>query len=111
LDVTIFGQLNSCSFIFHGKKIQRIRLPPRFNDSSKKKEKVKERGLNIISLKEFDNEVCEESIVFALVAKKVVKKFLEEPPKEVREVLKEFIDVFPLNYLMFYPLCMTFNTP
>jgi len=111
LDVTIFGQSNSCSFIFHGKKIQRIRLPPRFNDSSKKKEKVKERGLNIISPKEFDNDVCEESVVFALVAKEVVEMFLEEPLKEVREVLKEFIDVFPLNYLMFYPLCMTFNTP
>jgi hypothetical protein len=57
------------------------------------------------------NEVCEESIMFALVAKEVVEKSLEEPPKKVREVLKEFIDVFPLNYLMSYPLYMTFNTP
>jgi hypothetical protein len=33
---------------------------------------VKENGLNIISLKEFDKEVHEESVVFVIVAKKVV---------------------------------------
>jgi hypothetical protein len=72
---------------------------------------VKEGGLNIISPKEFYKEICEESIVFAVVANEIVKDFLEEPPEEVREVLKEFLVFSLLNYLMFYPLCMMFNTP
>ena len=42
LDVTIFGRSNSCSFTFHGKQIQLIGLPPRSNDGSKNKKKVKE---------------------------------------------------------------------
>jgi len=95
LDVTIFERSNSCSFTFQGKKIQLIRLPLRFNNNSHKKNKVKEGGLNIISLREFDKEICEESVVFVVVAKEIVEDFLEEPPKEVMEVLKEFLDVFP----------------
>ena len=55
---------------------------------------MKERGLNIISHKEFDKKICEESVVFVVVAKEIVEDFLEEPPEEVREVLKEFLDVF-----------------
>ena len=72
MDVTIFGQSNSCSFIFQGKKIQLIGLPPRSNDDSQKKNKVKEGWLNITSPREFDKEICEESVVFALVAKEIV---------------------------------------
>jgi hypothetical protein len=95
LDVTIFGRSNSCSFTFQGKKIQLIGLPPRSNDNSQKKNKVKDGGLNIISTREFDKEICEESVVFAVVAKEIVEDFLEESPEEVREVLREFLDAFP----------------
>jgi len=95
LDVTIFGRSNICSFTFQGKEIQFIGLPPRSNDDSKKKNKVKEGGLNIISPREFDKEIREESIVFALVVKEIVEDILEEPPEEVKRVLKEFLDVFP----------------
>ena len=42
---------------------------------------MKERGLNIISPKDFDKEIVED--------------ILEEPPKEVRKVLKEFPDIVP----------------
>jgi hypothetical protein len=56
---------------------------------------VKDGGLNIISPREFDKEICEEFVVFAVVAKEIVEDFLEEPPEEVREVLREFLDVFP----------------
>jgi hypothetical protein len=56
---------------------------------------VKEGGLNIISPREFDKEIREESIVFALVVKEIVEDILEEPPEEVKRVLKEFLDVFP----------------
>jgi hypothetical protein len=58
------------------------------------KEKVKENGLNIISHKEFEKEVHEEFVVFALVANKLVESSLDEPPKKTREVLKEFLDIF-----------------
>jgi len=60
---------------------------------------VKKGGLNIISPREFDKEICEESIVFVIVAKEIVEDFLEEPPEEVREVLEEFLDVFPSELL------------
>ena len=95
LDITIFGRSNSYSFTFQGKKIQLIKLPPRSNDNSPKKNKVKEEGLNIISPMKFDKKICEESVVFVVVVKKIVEDFLEEPPEEVRGVLKEFLDVFP----------------
>jgi hypothetical protein len=95
LDVIIFGRSNSCSFTFQGKKIQLIGLPPKSNDNSQKKNKMKEGRLNIINLREFDKKICEESVVFVVVAKEIVEDFLEEPPEEVREVLKEFLDVFP----------------
>jgi len=55
---------------------------------------MKERGLNIISPKEFDKKVNEESVVFALIAKEIVENSLEEPPEELREVLEEFLDIF-----------------
>jgi hypothetical protein len=98
LNVIIFGRSNSCSFTFQDKKkIQFIGLPLRSNDYSQKKNKVKEGGLNIISPREFDKEICEESVVFAIVAKEIVEDFLEEPPEKVREVLKEFLDVFPFK--------------
>jgi len=56
---------------------------------------VQDGGLNIISPREFDKEICEEAIVFAVVAKEIVEDFLQEPPEKVREVLREFLDVFP----------------
>ena len=33
--------------------------------------------------------------MFAVVAKEIVEDFLEEPPEKVRQVLKEFLNVFP----------------
>ena len=47
---------------------------------------MKGKGLNLISPNDFENEVHEEFVVFALVAKNVLEKALEE----VSAVLKEF---------------------
>jgi hypothetical protein len=47
---------------------------------------VKGKGLNLISPNDFENEVYEEFVVFALVAKNVLEKALEEGSA----VLKEF---------------------
>jgi hypothetical protein len=54
---------------------------------------VKGKGLNLISPNDFENELREEFVVFALMAKKV----LEKPLEEGSTVLKEFQDVFPLK--------------
>ena len=61
--------------LFKIKKIQLIGLPLRFNDISQKKNKVKEGGLNIISPRELDKEICEESVVFVVVAKEILEDF------------------------------------
>ena len=72
---------------------------------------MKKMGLNIISHKEFDKEVCEKYVVFALVAKKVIKNYSNKPPKEVRKVLKEFLYVFYFELPDVLPSpCVTFNT-
>jgi hypothetical protein len=36
---------------------------------------VKEGGLNIISPRELDKEICEESVVFVVVAKEILEDF------------------------------------
>jgi hypothetical protein len=43
-------------------------LPPKPTVKSKKKETTNEKGLNIISPKEFEQEAASESIIFAVVA-------------------------------------------
>lgn len=57
--------------------------------------KVKENGLHIISSKKFEKEFHKESIVFALVAKKIVENSSNQPSKEINAVLNEFQDIFP----------------
>lgn len=58
---------------------------------------MKEKGFNIIIHKEFKKKVHKEFVEFALVAKEIIKTSLDEPPKEVREMLREFQDVFPVT--------------
>jgi len=70
---------------------------------------VKEKKLNIISHKKFENKVCEESIMLVLIAKKVIENFSDEPPEEIKKELKEFLNVFPSKLPHVLPLYMTFN--
>ena len=65
LDVTLHGRSNSCSFVFEGKKIVLNPLKPKPIDTSKKKEALKVKGLNIISSKAFERVAVQEFIVFA----------------------------------------------
>ena len=51
--------------------------------------------MNVISPKELERVVNQDSIVFALVVKEIALDNFEEPRKEVRSVLQEFQDVFP----------------
>jgi hypothetical protein len=75
-----------------------------------RRKQVKANGLIIISPKEFENEVHEKSIVFALVANEIVGDSLDEKPKKVMQCCKSFRISFHLNSLMSYLLYMTFNT-
>jgi hypothetical protein len=65
-----------------------------------RRKKVKSNGLIIISLK----EVHEKSIVFALVAMEIVGDSLDEKPKKVSAMLKEFQDIFPFELFDVLPL-------
>ena len=85
MDIIIFGMSNSYYITLKSRKIQFVGLPPRLNNNNEKKH-VKGKGLNLISPNDFENEVHEEFVVFALVAKNVLEKALEE----VSAVLKEF---------------------
>ncbi|XP_038970638.1 uncharacterized protein LOC113461045 [Phoenix dactylifera] len=93
LDVTIYGKSNSCSFVHQGKKIRLNPLPPRPSIAGKKDVKVEKR-LHIISPKEFEKAAAQESIIIVLVSKEVVPDFQVDFPKEVRQVLEEFKDLF-----------------
>ena len=42
---------------------------------------MKEKRLDIISYKKFEKKVREESIMFVLIAKKVIENFSDEPPE------------------------------
>ena len=56
---------------------------------------MKENGLNIIGHKKFEKKkIREEFVVFTLTSNKVVENVLDEPPEEIREVLRKFLDVF-----------------
>ena len=50
--------------------------------------------MNLISPKELERAINQDSIIFALVVKETALDNFEEPRKEVRSVLQEFQDVF-----------------
>ncbi|XP_022857111.1 uncharacterized protein LOC111378176 [Olea europaea var. sylvestris] len=95
LDVTIYGQSNSCSFVFNGKKIHLNPLPPKPAGPLETKKSVERKGLHIISPTEFDRTLVGDSVVFALVVVEVPSHSTIESPVEVLSVLQEFQDVFP----------------
>jgi hypothetical protein len=64
---------NSFSFNFYGKKIQLNPILSRPNDRSKKKVAMEEKGLNIISPREFERDANEESFIFVVVNKEIFK--------------------------------------
>ena len=55
----------------------------------------KKQSMNLISPKELERAVNQDSIIFVLVVTEAALDNFEEPRKEVRSVLQEFQDVFP----------------
>ncbi|XP_022873056.1 uncharacterized protein LOC111391997 [Olea europaea var. sylvestris] len=95
LDVTIYGQSNSCFFVFNGKKIHLNPLPPKPVGPLETKKSVERKGLHIISPTEFERTLVGDSVVFALVVMEVPSHSAIESPVEVLSVLQKFRDVFP----------------
>ena len=95
LDVTLYGRLNSCSFMHNGQRIKLNPVKTKFVSASKAREEPKRQSINLISPKELERAVNQDSIIFALVVKEIALDNFEEPRKEVRSVLQEFQDVFP----------------
>ena len=87
LDVTLHGRSNSCSFMIEGKKIVLNPLKPKLIDMSKNTEAPKEKGLNIISLKEFERVAVQESIVFVLLSRELYGETHKEQLEEVKSML------------------------
>ena len=59
--------------------------------------------MNLISPKELEKGVNQDSIIFALVVKETTLDNFEEPRKEVWSVLQEFQDVFPQELPNIFP--------
>ena len=95
LDVTLYGRSNSCSFMHNGQRIKLNPVKTKFVSASKAREKPKKQSMNLISPKELERVVNQDSIIFALVVKETTLDNFEEHRKEVRSVLQEFQDVFP----------------
>ena len=95
LDVTLYGRLNSCSFMHNGQRIKLNPIKTKFVSASKAREEPKKQSMNLISPKELERAVNQDSIIFALVVKETALDNFEKPRKEVWLVLQEFQDVFP----------------
>ena len=78
----------------NGQRIKLNLVKTKFVSASKAKEKPKRQSMNIISSKELERAVNQDSI-FAFVVNEAALDSFEEPRKEVWSVLQEFQDVFP----------------
>ena len=95
-DATLYRKLNSCVFIYLGKKI--IINPSQPKDNKKKGTsgpKEKKSGLHLISAKDLDREVSRGSPIWMLAAKDSPDPTEAPKLEEIREVLEEFQEVFP----------------
>ncbi|GFY90942.1 hypothetical protein Acr_07g0011380 [Actinidia rufa] len=93
MDVTIYGRSNSCSFLFENKRIKLNPLQPKPASKQKKENPTNGKDLNIISPKEFEREINDQSILFAVVVHDASTESQDTPPKEVTSILQEFHEV------------------
>ena len=83
LDVTLYGRSNSCSFMHNGQRIKHNPVKTKFVSASKTRKEPKKQSMNLISPKELEKGVNQDSIIFALVVKETTLDNFEEPRKEV----------------------------
>ncbi|GFZ18557.1 hypothetical protein Acr_27g0002960 [Actinidia rufa] len=97
MDVTIYGRSNSCSFLFENKRIKLNPLQPKPSSKQKKENPTNGKDLNIISPKEFEREINDQSILFVVVVHDASTESQDTPPEEVTSILQEFHEVFPVD--------------
>ncbi|GFZ19760.1 hypothetical protein Acr_28g0004650 [Actinidia rufa] len=103
MDVTIYGRSNSCSFLFENKRIKLNPLQPKPASKQKKENPTNGKDLNIISPKEFEREINDQSILFAVVVHDASTESQDTPPEEVTSILQEFheprkpVDLLPMS--------------
>ncbi|GFS34711.1 bifunctional inhibitor/lipid-transfer protein/seed storage 2S albumin superfamily protein [Actinidia rufa] len=102
MDVTIYGRSNSCSFLFENKRIKLNPLQPKPASKQKKENPTNGKDLNIISPKEFERKINDQSILFAVVVHDASTESQDTPPEEVTSILQEFHEVI----LMFLPILL-----
>ena len=74
----------------NGQRIKLNRVKTKFVSASKAREEPKKQSINLISPKELERDVNQDSIIFGLVVKEATLDSFEEPRKEVWSVLQEF---------------------
>ncbi|GFZ13346.1 hypothetical protein Acr_23g0017310 [Actinidia rufa] len=72
------------------KRIKLNPLQPKPASKQKKENPTNGKGLNIISPKEFEREINDQSILFAVVAHEASTENQDTPPKEVTSILQQF---------------------
>lgn len=102
MDVTMYGYSNTCTFVFKGKNIKLVSLPSKVNpevkgkvDKGKSVKDIKTKAPHIINSKEFEREVKDKTIIFALVTKGASPESTIEHSPEVEPIFREFRDMFP----------------
>ncbi|GFZ14592.1 hypothetical protein Acr_24g0007820 [Actinidia rufa] len=79
------------------KRIKLNPLQPKPASKQKKENPTNGKGLNIISPKEFEREINDQSILFAVVAHEASTENQDTPPEEVTSILQQFHEVFPID--------------
>lgn len=76
MDVTMYDQSNTCTFEFKSKRVKLFPCPPKAEpkvkskvDKGKSVKDNKTKALHIIGTNEFEQEIKEEVMIFALVTK------------------------------------------
>ena len=67
----------------NGQRINLNLVKTKFVSASKAREEPKRQSMNLISPKELERAVNQDSIIFALVVKEIALDNFEEPRKEV----------------------------
>ena len=100
-----------CWFEHEGKELKLLPLQPKARKFDQKPTAPKKtKGVNLISVKDFHQELKNGAPFMILAAREVVEKNDSTIPPEVTPVIKKFSDVLPEDILNKLLQCMTSNT-
>lgn len=101
MNATLYGRTNTCVFKFEGEKIKLTTLFLKAHSGGKSQvDKGKDvkgpqtKTLNILSPKEFEQEVQGDAPIHALVARLLTLNPISDLPVEVKPLIREFEEMF-----------------